>query len=107
MYIDLLIIFVIVSILLFIISAVLSEENPRLSIIFIITGLIFTLYASFGFVQVEYLLGDGTVYTDESYGPAFSIGFIFLGLLYVLLFFYAGFNYMRQVLEEKELQRPR
>lgn len=105
MYIDLLIIFVIVSILFFIISAILSEENPRLSIIFIITGMIFTVYASYGFINVEYLLGDGTIYSDDSYADAFGWGFFFLALLYVMLFFYAGFNYMRLVIEQRENQR--
>jgi predicted membrane protein len=105
MYIDLLIIFVIVSILFLIISIILVEENPRLSVVFIIVGLIFTVYCSFGFMQVQYVLGDGTLYTDESYAEPFGWGFFFIAMIYAMLFFYAGYNYMRQMMYPGEKPR--
>ena len=100
MLVDLLLIFIIISVLLFIISAIMVEENPSLSVIFIIAGLMFTTYAAFGFIKIDYLLPDGTLYTDSSYGEAYGWGFFFFAMLYALLFVKAGFNYLKQKAEQ-------
>ena len=57
-------VFVIISILLFIFSVIMVEENPVMSIILIVVGMVFTAYCVFGFASVDIVLGDGTLYTD-------------------------------------------
>jgi len=106
MLLDLLAIFIMITIQLFIISAVMVEENPSIAIIFIVAGMFFTVYCVFGFASVDIVLGDGTVHTDTTYLEAYGWGFFFFFILYVMLFVRAGFNYTQQKIEEAE-RRPK
>jgi hypothetical protein len=100
MLLDILIVFVIITILLFIISVIMVEENPAVSIILIIAGMIFSIFCVFGFGSVDVMLGDGTLVSDTSYYETFGWAFFFFFLFYALLFIKAGFNYMQIVINE-------
>jgi Ca2+/Na+ antiporter len=107
MLIDLLAIFILITVLLFIISAIMVEENPTMSIIFIIAGMFFTVYCVFGFASIDVVLGDGTVYSNTTYLEAYGWGFFFMFILYVMLFVKAGFNYLNDRVEQREEPRDR
>ena len=105
---DLLILFIVLSILFFIISVYLMEEKPMLSIPFIMLGMIFTILASYGMWNVEVLyvgynassgLTNTSIYTTTSYGDPYSYIFMLFFFIYVVLFFRAGVNTWKEALE--------
>jgi len=108
MFMDLLILFIVFSILFFILSVWLMENNPKLSIPFIMLGMIFTILVTYGLWEVEMLyvsynassgLTNTSIYNTMSYGDPYSFIFALFFFFYLILFFRAGFNMWREALE--------
>jgi len=98
---DLLMLFIVLTILFFILSIYLMETNPKISIPFIMVGMIFTILVTYGLWNVEVLYvgynatsGFTTtdVYATSSYGDPYSYIFMLLFFVFLVLFFRAGFN---------------
>jgi hypothetical protein len=109
MLMDLLILFIVLSILFFILSVYLMETNPMLSIPFIMLGMIFTILCTYGMWHVEVLYADynatlGTTTTSVhamNYGEPYSYIFMFFFFIFMILFFRAGFNMWSVALQQK------
>jgi len=107
MFMELLILFIILTVVFFILSMYLMENNPKLSIPFIMLGMIFTILVTYGLWNVEIFyvstnatgVSNGTVYATEVYGDPYSYIFMLLFFVFVVLFFRAGFNMWREALE--------
>jgi len=110
MLIDMLIVFIIISVLLFIFSVLMMDDYPILTIPFIFAGMVFTVISTYGFFDVETLYVaqnvtsgnfEAFLYSDESYGTVYPWVFFFLFLLYVFLFIRVGFNLWKEALETR------
>jgi hypothetical protein len=108
MFMDILMLFIVLSILFFILSIYLMEENPFLSIPFIMLGMIFTILVTYGMWNVEVLyvnynassgLTNTSIYTTMSYGDPYSYIFMLFFFMFMVLFFRAGFNMWKEALK--------
>ena len=108
MIIDVLILFIIITIILFFVSVFLMEDNPLISIPFIMMGMIFSILCTYGFWDVEYLYtgynateGNSSIYTFSTmdYGDPYGYIFVLLFFIFVALFIRAGMNMWREALE--------
>jgi predicted membrane protein len=107
MLLDLLLIFTTISIVLLILSALVVDDNPELSIVFIFAGLLFVVYCALGYSSIDVVLSDGSLYSDSSTYDAFGWGFLWIGILYIFVFIRGGFNYLRFRAEKMKEQNPR
>lgn len=107
MFMDMIMLFVILTILFFILSIYLMESNPMISIPFIMLGMIFTIIVTYSLWDVEVLyvgfnassgLSDTSVYTT-SYGEPYSYIFMLFFFIYCVLFLRAGFNMWNDALK--------
>jgi len=107
MYMELLIIFIILTILFFIISIITMEDNPKLSIPFIMMGMIMSILCSYGIWRVDFLyvdynatFGNSSIimYSSWDYGDPYSYIFIFIFFIFFIMFFRAGFNMWKEAL---------
>lgn len=108
MFMDLLILFIVLSIIFFILSIYLLEDNPSLCIPFIMLGMIFTILCTYGMWDVEILyvnynassgLTNTSMFSTTDYGDPYSYVFVLFFFIYVVLFVKAGFNMWKQALE--------
>lgn len=108
MFMDLLVLFIILSIIFFILSIYLMEDNPMMSIPFIMLGMIFTILVTYGLWEVDILyvnynassgLTNTSIYSTTSYGDPYSYIFVLFFFIFMVLFFRAGFNMWRQALQ--------
>lgn len=107
---DMLIIFVVITIICFFLGLFLMEEKPMLSIPVIMVGMIFCVLCSYGFWNVEMLyvgynssVGNttATIYSTMNYGDPYSYIFMVLFYIFCLMFVKAGFNSWKDALETK------
>ena len=99
-----LMIFIIVTLLMLIITIFMVEEQPYMSIPFIIMGWIFSVLCAYGVWDVEWavLQNDNTfVLESASYGEPYSYVFVLIFFIFVMLFVKAGFNTWKQALDTK------
>lgn len=105
---DLLLLFIVVTILCFIISIFLMEDRPVLAIPFIFLGMIFSILCTYGLWDVEFFyvgynasVGNTTscIYSTDMYGDPYSFIFIFVFFIFLILFFKTGFNWWREALK--------
>ena len=110
MILDMLMIFVIAVIILFILSVFTMEETPFLSIAFIMLGMIFSVLCAYEFWNFEWFYigynsttGNSTpyIYNTFDYGTPYSYVFMMIFFIYCILFIKAGFNTWKQSLETK------
>jgi len=97
--------FIIITLLAFLISAYLMEEKPFLSIPFIFIGLIFSVLCSYGVWNVEWavLQSDNTfLFESANYGQPYSYVFMFIFFVFFLFFIRAGWNTWKDALETKK-----
>lgn len=108
MFMDVLLLFIILTVLFFILSVYLMENNPFLSIPFIMLGMIFTILVTYGLWDVEVLyvgfnsstgLSETNIYSTTGYGDPYSYIFVLWFLVFFILFFRAGFNMWRDALK--------
>lgn len=99
--------FIVLSILFFILSVYLVENNPRISIPFIMLGMIFTILCAYGMWEVEVLyvnynassgLTNTSVYSTMDYGDPYSYIFVLFFFVFMVLFFRSGFNMWKEAL---------
>jgi len=100
--------FIVLSILFFILSIFLMEDKPFLSIPFIMLGMIFTILCTYGLWDVEVLyvnfnattgITNTSMYSTSVYGDPYSYIFMLFFFIFVALFFRAGFNMWKEALE--------
>jgi len=111
MFFDLLLIFIILSIIFLVISIFLMEsENPSLAIVFIMMGIIFTILCAYGCWDVEFLYTgvnittggtDASIYSTDVYGDPYSYIFMLIFFVYIVLFFRTGFNMWNLALRQE------
>lgn len=109
MVIEFLLIFVVLAIMFFILSVLLMDDYPEITIPLIMVGIIFTILCTYGMWDVEYAyigfnntIGNTTFYRESvSYGDPYSYIFIGLFFMYILLFFRTGHNLWKNALETK------
>ena len=103
-------IFIVITIILFILSFFVMEDMPILAIPFIFAGMIFTVLCAYGFFDVgTFYIGQNIttgnlepgIYSDESYGIMFPWIFFFIFILYMFLFVKVGFNLLKEANETK------
>lgn len=113
---DMLIIFIVITVILFILTVFIMDERPILCIPLIFAGMLFTVLCAYGFFDVgTFYVGQNAttgdlapfIYSDESYSLAYPWVFFFLFLLYVILFIRVGFNMWQEALETKSGQYKR
>jgi len=107
---DMLIIFIVVTIICLLLSLFLMEENPMLSIPVIVIGMVFSVICTYGLWDVEFVyigynstIGNTTsyIYSTSDYGNPY--GYIFLLIFYIFMLFFlrAGWNLWKEALETK------
>jgi hypothetical protein len=108
MMMEMLIIFIVITIILLILSVFVMDDNPILSIPFIFAGMVFTILCSYGFFDVgTFYMGQNLttgnleplVYSDPSYGEMYPWVFFFIFILYIILFIRVGFNLIQEAKE--------
>ena len=108
MIMDMLILFIVITLILFFVSVFLMEDYPLISLPFIMLGMIFSILVTYGLWDVEYFyvgynasVGNTSTYTFStmSYGDPYSYIFVLLFFIFVVLFFRAGMNTWRDALE--------
>lgn len=104
MFMDLLIIFILLSVIFFILSMYTIEDKPLLSIPFIMLGMIFTILCTYGLWDVEIIytnynastgFTNASIYATDVYGDPYSYIFVLFFFIFLALFFLAGFNSWR------------
>ena len=107
MFMDMLILFIVLTIIFFLISMFLLEDNPQISLPFIMLGMIFSILVTYGLWEVEVLyvnynassgLTNTSIYSTTSYGDPYGYIFMLVFFIYVVLFFRAGWNMWKQAL---------
>ena len=103
MGIELLILFITITILFFILSVIFMDSNPFIAMVYIITGIIFSIICTYGFFNIEYFYSDGAT----GYMYAVDIGetyaYVFFGLvfMFILILFRVVYNVLNMALETK------
>jgi hypothetical protein len=107
MFMDLLIIFIILSIIFFILSIFTMEDTPMLSIPFIMVGMIFAIICTYGLWDVEIIytnfnattgFTNTSIYSTGSYGDPYGYIFVLFFFIFCVLFVRAGFNMWQDAL---------
>ncbi len=105
---DMLVVFAVIVIICFILSLFLLEDYPMLSVAFISVGMIFSVLCTYGFWDVEFFYTSynasegnttGYIYSTSSYGDPYSYVFFIMFMMFMVLFFKAGFNLWRDALK--------
>jgi len=108
MLMDMLILFIILTIILFILSVYTMEDEPKLALAFIMLGMVFSVLCAYGLWKVEYFytgynatVGNTSsyLYSTYNYGDPYSYVFVLVFFIYVILFFKTGFNLWKEALE--------
>lgn len=101
MLLEMLIIFIVIAVILFVISVLFMDDSPMIAVPIIFAGMIFTILCSYGFfdigtVYIGQNLTTGAiepmVYSNESYGVGYPWVFFFMFILFAVLFIRVGFN---------------
>jgi len=108
MFFDLLILFIILTILFLFISFFTMEDFPMISLPFCMIGMIFSILCTYGMWNIETLyIGynasfgntSAEIYSNQSYGDPYGYIFMFLFFVYILVFFRIGWNLWTEALE--------
>ena len=108
MLLNLLIIFIILTIIFLFLSFFTMEDYPMLGIPFVMIGMIFSVLCTYGLWNIEtvYIGYNATfgntsaeIYSDTSYGEPYSYIFMFLFFVFVLVFFRIGWNLWQEAIE--------
>lgn len=110
MLMDMLILFAVITIILFILSVFTVDENPALAIPFIIMGMIFCILCAYGSVNIETLyIGYNATYGNSTaqlhstlkHGEPYGYMFMTFFFIYTLLFFKAAVNVLKESAKTK------
>ena len=110
MLIDMLLVFIVISVILFILTLFIMEDNPMLAIPLIMVNMIFIVIITYGLWNVEYSyvgtnattgLMEYMTYSTTSYGDPYSYIFVLFFFIHVMLFFKTGFDMWKDALKTK------
>ena len=105
MLVEILGLFIIISVILFILSLYTMEENPMLAIPLIMVNMIFIVIITYGFFDVEwfYIALDGTptIYSTTDYGEPYAYIFFMFFFIHIMLFVKTGYNLWKEALDTK------
>ena len=105
MLLEMLIVFIIITVILFILSVIFMDDAPMVAVPILFTGMVFTILCAFGFFEVDtvYLgqnLSTGAIepmiYSNEAYNTAYPWVFFFLFILFAIVFLRIGFNLLME-----------
>jgi len=105
---DMLILFILITIIILILSVFLVEDRPLLSIPFVMIGMIFSILCTYGLFDVEIYSNNFNATTGESaievthfmdWGDPYAYIFMLLFFIFLILFIRAGFNMWHIALE--------
>jgi len=108
MLVDIIIIFIIITIISLLLSLFLLEDKPMLSLPLIMVGMIFSVLCTYGMWNVEWFYtgfnateGNTTsyIYSTTNYGDPYSYIFVLFFFIFVILFFAAGWNMWKEALK--------
>jgi len=108
MIVDILILFIVITVILFFVSVFMMEDRPSIAIPFIMLGMIFCILCAYGMWDVETIvvgynstLGNTSteIYSTMDYGEPYSFVFVFFFFTYVVLFFRCGWNMWKEALK--------
>ena len=110
MLMELLIVFIFLTIIFFMISVFEMENNPMVAVPFIMMGMLFSVLVTYGLWDVEYpyvgynsTFGNSsfTMYSTMSYGDPYSYIFVLIFFIFILLFVSFGWKLWEDALETK------
>jgi len=105
---DMLILFIVITLLCLIISIFLMEDRPQIAIPFIMIGMIFTILCTYGFWDVEYFYvgynatagnTSSFMYSTSQYGDPYSYVFFIVFWIFVILLLRTGMNLWKEALQ--------
>lgn len=104
---DILMLFIILTIIFLFISFFTMEDYPMISLPFCMIGMIFSVLCTYGMWNVETLyIGYNATFGNTSaelysanYSEPYSYIFMFLFFVYILIFFRIGWNLWQEALE--------
>ena len=108
MLMDMLMLFIIITFVLFILSVYTMETNPFLAIPLVMGGMVFSVLCTYGLWDVEYFyigynasVGNTSthIYSTMDYGDPYSYIFVLLFFIFILLFIRSGWNLWTEALE--------
>lgn len=108
MFFDLLVLFIILTIIFLFISFFTMEDYPMISLPFVMIGMIFSILCTYGMWNIETLyIGynasfgntSAEIYSNTGYGDPYGYIFMFLFFVYILVFFRIGWNLWTEALE--------
>jgi len=111
---DMLVLFILITVIMLIISVFLMEDNPFLSIPFIMVGMIFSILCTYGMYDVEVYSniynstsGNTTVEVTSfmDWGDPYAYVFMLLFFVFFIVFIRAGFNMWRLALDNQNKSR--
>ena len=106
---EMLVIFVIITLVCLILTIFLVEDYPKLSIPFIMFGMIFSVLCTYGWWKVDFFytnynasLGNTTpvIYSTTEYGTPYSYVFVIIFFIFMALLFLAAYNCLMEALKE-------
>jgi len=109
MLMDMIILFIILTIIFLILSLYTIQDKPYYSIVFIFLGMIFSVLTTYSMFDVEYFYigynatyGNTTteIYNTTMYGEPYGYIFFFVFFVFCVLFFVAGFFAWQQALKQ-------
>lgn len=108
MLLDMLILFILITIISFILSIFLLEDKPLLALPFITLGFVFSILCTYGMYYVEIMnnsfnstTGVTTLEVTGFYnwGDPYAVVFVLMFFIFLLLFIRCGYNMWRIALE--------
>jgi hypothetical protein len=116
MLLDILIIFIVVTIISFFVSVFTIEDYPVISFAFISLGMVFSILCTYSLWNVEYFYvgynateGNTStyIYGTDVYGDPYSYIFVLIFFIFVILFVKASFNMWNLALEKNNEKKRR
>lgn len=110
MFFDLLVIFIILTIIFMLLSIFTMEDYPMISLPLVMCGMIFSILCTYGMWNIETVYTgynatwgntSSDIYANTSYGDPYGYIFIFLFFLFVMIFFRIGWNLWTEALKTK------
>jgi len=118
MLIDILILFIIVTIIIFFLTLFIIDDKPMIALPLIMIGMIFSVLCTYGMWNVEYFYvgynategnSSSYIFSTMNYGDPYSYIFLLFFFVFVILFFKAGWNMWKEALltrGEMDYRRP-
>ena len=118
MLIDILILFIIITLIVFFLTLFIIEDKPMIALPLVMIGMIFSILCTYGMWNVEYFYvgynategnSSSYIFSTMDYGDPYSYIFVLFFFVFIILFFKAGWNMWREALKtqgEMDYKRP-